>query len=96
MYLIKTTSNDLELLKKIANKIIKKELSKCIHITKITSIYKWDGKIINDDEFSLEIKSKNIKKVYKIIKKHHNYECFEFVYYKFKAKDKYLEFLKEK
>ncbi|MBZ7986007.1 divalent-cation tolerance protein CutA [Campylobacter sp. Cr9] len=96
MYLIKTTSNDETILKKIAQKLVKKDLSKCVHIIKLESIYKWQGKIQNDDEYCLEIKSNNVKKVYKVIKKHHNYECFEFVYYKFKASKEYLKFLKEK
>lgn len=96
MYLITTTSNDKEILIKIAKKLVEKEVSKCVQLSECNSFYKWDNKLNEALEYKLSIKSKNIKKVYKIIKKYHNYECFEFIYQEIKASKEYLDYLKEK
>ena len=80
MICISTTSNSESSLKKIASEILKKGLSPCTHILKISqSGYIWEGKIIYEPEFKLEIKTIKSyqKKIIPLIKKNHNYKVFE-------------------
>ncbi|MBU2496437.1 MAG: divalent-cation tolerance protein CutA [Nanoarchaeota archaeon] len=44
--------------KKIAKELVKKKLAACVNIFPITSIYKWKGKIIEDKELALFVKTK--------------------------------------
>ena len=80
MISISTTSNSERILKKIASKILKKKLSPCTHILKISqSGYIWKGKLIYEPEFKLEIKTIESyqKKITAIIKTNHNYKIYE-------------------
>jgi uncharacterized protein involved in tolerance to divalent cations len=77
---ISTTSNSERVLKKIASEILKKKLSPCTHILKISqSGYVWEGELIYEPEFKLEIKTIESyqKKITTIIKTNHNYKVFE-------------------
>lgn len=80
MICISTTSNSERILKKIASKILKKKLSPCTHILKISqSGYIWKGELIYESEFKLEIKTIESyeKKITSLIKENHNYKVFE-------------------
>lgn len=80
MICISTTSNSERVLKKIASEILKKKLSPCTHILKISqSGYVWEGELIYEPEFKLEIKTIESyqKKITTIIKTNHNYKVFE-------------------
>ncbi len=80
MICISTTSNSERILRKIASKILKKKLSPCTHILKISqSGYIWKGELIYEPEIKLEIKTIKPyqKKITSLIKENHNYEVFE-------------------
>jgi len=80
MICISTTSNSESILKKIASEVLKKGLSPCTHILKISqSGYIWEEEIIYEPEFRLEIKTIKSyqKKIISLIKRNHNYEVFE-------------------
>ncbi len=70
--------------KKIAKYLLEKKLIACGNIVKeIESLYKWKGKIINEGESLLLLKtdSRKISKVKKEIEKIHSYDvpCIEFI-----------------
>ena len=80
MICISTTSNSKDILKKIASKVLKENLSPCTHITQISeSNYIWKDEIVEEVEFKLDIKTveSHQKQVTSIIKELHNYEVFE-------------------
>ena len=84
--LIITTTNDMKIAQNIAKILTDKEYSPCVQIlNNLNSIYKWKGKIINESEISLHIKTKKafIDKVSKIIKDNHNYEVPEIIMFDF-------------
>ena len=60
--IIMTTTDKKKNAKKIIKALLKKELAACIQLFPIESFYTWEGKINNDQEFLLFIKSK--KKLY--------------------------------
>ena len=63
----------------IANQIVKKKLAACVNITKISSVYTWKGKIVNQDEYLALFKTtkKNQLTLKKELEKLHPYEVAE-------------------
>ena len=76
---IVSTYPDKKSISKIANKLVKDKVAACVNITKISSIYAWQGKIENTDEFLAVFKTtqKNKSRLKKEIKKTHPYKVPE-------------------
>ena len=64
---------------KIANELVKNKIIACVNITKISSIYSWQGKIKNTSEYLALFKTtqKNKKSLKEKIKATHPYEIPE-------------------
>ena len=99
MIIVKTTSDSKNALKKIAFKLLNNKLASCINILEdVNSIYSWRGKIVEEKEHIMLIKTLKIKelKVYKLIKMYHNYELPELVTLNVNNVDKpYLRWIKD-
>lgn len=76
MILIYVTCKDIEEAKKISKNLLEKRLIACANMFPINSMYWWEGKINEDKEFALIIKTKKEKfdEVKKEIKKIHSYK----------------------
>jgi periplasmic divalent cation tolerance protein len=75
--IIYSTIGDIKDARRIAHTLVEEQLVACVNIIpKIESIYKWKGKIENDEECVLIAKTvdKNIKKTITRIKSLHSYE----------------------
>ena len=75
--IINTTTDSLKTAKYIAEYLVKKELSPCVQIiTEVVSKYKWQGKVIESNEYLLIIKTIpfNVLKCKQNILKYHNYQ----------------------
>jgi periplasmic divalent cation tolerance protein len=74
-----STYPDKKSISKIANKLVKSKLAACVNITKVSSVYSWQGKIENANEFLAVFKTtqKNKLKLKKEIKKTHPYQVPE-------------------
>lgn len=74
-----STYPDKKSISKIANKLVKNKLAACVNITRISSVYLWEGKIENSDEFLALFKTtqKNKQRLKAEIKKTHPYEVPE-------------------
>jgi len=79
--LITTTTSDKESAKAIAHLLIEKKLAACAQIFPIESIYTWKGKIYDENEILLFIKSKPelFDKIKTAIKENHKYEVPEII-----------------
>ena len=80
--LLQTSTDSLSIAKIIATRLIDNNLSPCVHIINSpTTIYKWEGEIINTKEYLIQIKTTDIHKddVIKSIKKDHNYNNPELI-----------------
>ncbi len=78
---LSTVSNKEEA-KKIAKVLVEVKLAACVNIVdKVESIYEWQGKIQEDSEVLMIIKTKNelFESVMKKIKELHSYEVPEIV-----------------
>jgi len=72
-----TTIDDIKDARKIAYTLVEEQLVACVNIIpKIESIYRWKGKVENDDECILIAKTvdANVKKTIQRIKAMHTYE----------------------
>ena len=64
---------------KIANELVQNKIAACVNITKISSIYSWQGKIENASEYIALFKTtqKNKKSLKEKIKASHPYDVPE-------------------
>ncbi|MFH0820093.1 MAG: divalent-cation tolerance protein CutA [bacterium] len=82
--------------KKIAEYLLKKRLAACVNIFPIESMYRWQGKIVDEKEFVLIAKTKkeNFNKVKKEVEKIHSYSIPCLIQIPAKANEKYFKWLK--
>jgi len=76
-----TTTNTKKNGKKIINALLKKKIAACIQLFPIESFYTWEGKVNEDKEFILFIKSKAslYNQIEKIVLKNHEYTTPEII-----------------
>lgn len=76
MISIYVTCKDEDEAEKIAKKLLEKRLIACANISPIKSLYWWKGKINNDEEVAMIMKTKKGKfeEIKNEIKKIHSYE----------------------
>ena len=75
--IIYSTVGDIIDARRIAHTLVEEQLVACVNIIpKIESVYRWEGKIEEDEECIIIAKTvdKNVKKVIKRIKSLHSYE----------------------
>ncbi|MBI5860093.1 MAG: divalent-cation tolerance protein CutA [Nitrosarchaeum sp.] len=77
--IIISTYPDKKSITKIANELIQNKIVACVNITKISSIYSWQGKIENTSEYLALFKTiqKNKKLLKEKIKSTHPYDVPE-------------------
>ena len=96
MILILTTTDKKTIAVKIGKALLTKKLIACCSILPMDSSYWWKGKIANEKEFQLILKTKagNFAKIEKIIKQLHTYELPEVISIKIdKAGKDYLKWM---
>ncbi len=78
---VQTTTAKKKEAKKLAKILLKKRLGACIQISKIKSFYTWKGRVCEDKEFLLSIKTKKscFKKIQREIKENHSYDLPEII-----------------
>lgn len=93
------TSPTHEVAKKIARGLIENKLAACVNIIpSITSIYKWEGKIEEDSEILLMVKTRTqiVEEVTAFVKANHPYSVPEVISTPIEAgHDLYLKFLND-
>jgi periplasmic divalent cation tolerance protein len=80
--LVFSTINSIKEAQKIATTLVKEKLAACVNITsKIRSIYSWKGKLCNEDEFLMLIKTRGslYSRLEKRIRELHPYEVPEVI-----------------
>lgn len=74
-----STYPDKKSVSRAANRLVKEKVAACVNITRISSVYSWQGKIENADEFLAVFKTtqKNKARLKKAIRETHPYEVPE-------------------
>lgn len=93
-----TTINNEQDARKIANFLLEEQIAACVNIIpNVVSIYKWKGKIDEEKEFIIFIKTveENVDKAIKRIKELHSYELPDIISFKIhKGLDEYFDYVK--
>lgn len=96
-YLVNTTTSTKENAIKIAKRLIENKLAACANIVpNVASVYRWDGKICEEQEFLLNIKTREklFEKVKDAIISIHEYELPEIIAVKIEnGSDAYLKWV---
>lgn len=81
MIIVQTTTDNKKEAKKIAKVLLKNKLCACVQISKVKSFYYWNGKLCEDKERILSIKTKKscFKKIQRKIKENHSYDLPEII-----------------
>ena len=81
--LITTTFNNEQEAKKLIDFLLSKRLVSCCQLSTVNSTYRWQGKIVSEPEYLLQMKSKKalFKEIERIIKANHSYETPQIVAY---------------
>lgn len=97
--MIMTTTNTEREARRLASLLVGEKLAACVQIVpKIYSIYEWEGKIHDDQEYLLLVKTREslVKKARGAIEKNHSYEVPEFLVVPITdALEDYLEWMKD-
>jgi len=98
-YIFFVTVPNMEEGKRIAKILVENKLAACVNIIqKIFSIYWWKGKIEEDNEYLLIIKTieENSEKIIQKINEVHSYDTPECIGFKIdRGSEKYLNWIKE-
>lgn len=77
-YFIYVTAKDTAEAKRIAETVVEERLAACANVLgSVESVYRWEGKVCEDDEVALLLKTSNERKAELIerIKQLHSYDC---------------------
>ena len=79
--LVITACPDKGFAKKIAGLLVEQGLAACVQMLPVESVYLWQGKICNENEIALFIKTKTefFHKIKDVIKENHSYEIPEII-----------------
>lgn len=92
------TCPDKQIAEKIAKEVVSKQLAACVNIIdQVTSIYRWDNKIVCDQEVQLVIKTclKQVTPLHDAVAQLHPYEGPEWlVLENVGASNRYLDWMK--
>ena len=93
--LIITTESNKKKAKKIAKLLISKKLAACVTLKNIHSIYELEGKIEEDVEIEITIKTKPKLKstLIDFLQKKTSYDIPQIIYKKFNSEKKYINWL---
>ncbi|RUS88316.1 hypothetical protein EGW08_003954, partial [Elysia chlorotica] len=76
------TVPSMEVAKKLAGDLVKKRLAACVNIIPgVTSVYEWEGKIEEDSELILMVKTltNKVDELSEYVKNNHPYDCAEVI-----------------
>ncbi len=96
MIIIYVTFPDLRIAKKICKILIKEKLIACANILRSRSLFEWNKKLNEVDEFVAIMKTeeKNRNKIEKIVKKLHPYEIPAILYFKVRSSKEFENWVK--
>jgi len=76
-----TTYPDKESAKQAAKLLVDRHLAACVQMLPVESVYSWQGKVCEENEITLYIKTKTalFEKIAALLKENHSYEVAEII-----------------
>ena len=92
-----TTESDYNNARNLADHVLKLELSKCVSISKIESIYRWEGNIEEAHEYQLTIKTslELLDHLIIALKKKHTYKLPQIICLRGSSSEEYKEWIEQ-
>ena len=93
--LVITTESDYDKARNLANYILKMQLSKCVSLSRIDSIYWWEGSLEEAQEVQITIKTKPelLDNLIVTLKKKHTYEIPQIICLRASSSSEYKKWL---
>ncbi|WP_340818686.1 divalent-cation tolerance protein CutA [Methanolobus sp. WCC4] len=93
--IVYTTTGNKEEARRIASRLVEQKLAACVNMHPIDSIYEWEGRIEQDTEIALSIKttSSKVETVTGCIKEMHSYDLPAIISWEIKGEKQYLEWI---
>ena len=97
LIIVVTTESDMTKAKTLARALLEQRLAACVSMQPVNSYYWWEGRIEDNDEVQLFIKTTNLckGKLFEAIKKIHSYETPELISWPVSATNEYTSWLDE-
>lgn len=94
---IHTTAKDMTEARKIALGLVEKKIVACVNMYPVTSVYRWQGKIEEEGEIALSIKSVSdrFEDIRKTIRALHSYELPAITYREIRGDTDYLTWISD-
>ncbi len=95
--IVYTTTKDKEEAKRIASALVEQKLAACVNMHPIDSVYVWEGKVEEEPEIALSIKTTSdmITPVTTCIQNMHSYDLPAIICWKIDGENEYLEWIAE-
>jgi periplasmic divalent cation tolerance protein len=89
------TAGNMENASEIARELVTKKLAACVNMFPVSSIYRWNGKIEEDSEIAMFVKtdSSRFQEIIKLVKSLHTYEMPAIEFWGIEGEQEYLNWI---
>ena len=93
--LIYITAGNMENASEIARELVSKRLAACVNMFPVSSIYRWNEKIEEDNEIAMFVKtgSSRFEEIIKLVKSLHTYEMPAIEFWGIEGEQEYLDWI---
>ena len=96
MISVHTTVPDKETAERMARELVKERVAACVNYHAVSSTYRWEGEVIEEDEYALEVKTAlEYDEVHEAIEEKHPYDIPAILRVETEANDGYDEWVED-
>lgn len=80
----------------IAKELVSKRLAACVNMFPVSSVYRWNEKIEEDNEIAMFVKtdSSRLQEIIKLVKSLHTYEMPAIEFWEIEGEQEYLDWIR--
>jgi periplasmic divalent cation tolerance protein len=90
------TAGNMENASLIAKELVSKRLAACVNTFPVSSVYRWNEKIEEDNEIAMFVKtdSSRLQEIIKLVKSLHAYEMPAIEFWRIEGEQEYLDWIR--
>ena len=94
--IVYVTAGNMENASLIAKELVSKRLAACVNMFPVSSVYRWNEKIEEDNEVALFIKTDSIRlqEIIKLVKSLHTYEMPAIEFWQIEGEQSYIDWIR--